>query len=258
MNKLCTATASGYSYRWVAPMHPLPPTSTHRPCHALPQGRQPKLHRPATTSTSPGNFAAPLFTPWLLQDHDMPRTGKAWGGLPPHHPPRHTGSAVPAVSLQHREGPQPVDQHLSAPPAATSDRYADCQGTNTFPVSFFKRLNIKRLKCSSYFSVNVAAKYYHVDAACKTKAIDNVIYLGEPLQHRISFTCTGTSYLCLPAQHRSFAVHPCSRDLLGFVFPFAGLLIWQTVTVLCFVLLLSNESCTQHGCSPEQSMGQDD
>lgn len=204
---------------------------------------------------STGNFATPLVTPWLLQDREMPGTERAWGGQ--HRPPWHTGSVVPAASPWHLTGPQPVDQHLPAP-AAPSDRYADCQDTNATPVSFFKQLNIKRPKCSSYFSVNAAAKYYHVDVACKTKAIDNVISPGERLWHRISFMCTEICYLHPPVQHWSSAVHPCTGDLLGFVFPFAGLLIRQKVNTLCFVLLLSNESCTKRDCSPEQSVGQDD
>lgn len=144
-----------------------------------------------------------------------PRGARDWEGR---------GCPTPAASHQPRAGPQPVAQRPLTPPAAPAGRYADCQGTDAFPVSFFKRLNIKRLKCGSYFSVNVAAKYYHINAACKIKAIDNVISPGESLRRRITLVRAQPCCLCLL---RSSAVHPGTRLLRGVVFPFAGLLVQQ-------------------------------
>lgn len=169
-------------------------------------------------------------------------TGKVWGDQQCPH-------STQAVGRQQRP-PSTVQVPcllLSTSPVAPSKRYADCQGTNATPLPFFKRLNIKRPKCSSYFNVNVAAKYYHFDVACKTKAIDNVISARELLCHSISFTCTETCYLCLPAQHRSSA--PWHQGLSGLCFP----LFWafNLAEGEHALLLLSNGSFTQCGCSPE-------
>lgn len=215
MNKHSTPASSTCSYGGVAPMHPLP-RCTHCP-HLL---------APSSPHSAPGTAAEAPSDSGRFQEygklcstlgHPMaaaaPRGACDWEGR---------GCPTPAASRR----PQPVAQHLLAPPAAPADRYADYQGTDAFPVSFFRRLNIKRLKCSSYFSVNVAAKYYHINAACKTKAIDNVVSPGEPLRLRITLVRTQPCCLCLL---RSSAVHPCTRPRRGVVFPFAGLLAQQPV-----------------------------
>lgn len=239
-------------FLWMGgPDAPAAPTSPHCPHHAVPQGWPPKPRPPpAAASMSAGKFATPSVAPWLLQDREMLGTGKLWGGqcCPLPRPP------APGSVPQHPAGPQPVDQHLPTPLAASSDGCAACQGTNATPPPFFKRLNIKRPKCSSYFSVNVAAKYSPVDVACKTKAIDNVISPGEPLRHRISFTFTETRYPRPPAQRQGSALHPCTQDLLGFAFPFSGLFMRRKVNTIRFGLLLSLLALSVgHG-----SMGQGD
>lgn len=79
-------------------------------------------------------------------------------------------SAAPWVTLRLRDGSR-VGRSI-IPHAAPPANYRDCEGTSAFPGSFFKRLKIKRPKRGSYFSINVAAKYYHVNAGWKTEAIN--------------------------------------------------------------------------------------
>lgn len=79
-------------------------------------------------------------------------------------------SAAPWVTLRLRDESR-VGRSI-IPHAAPPANYRDCEGTSAFPGSFFKRLKIKRPKRGSYFSINVAAKYYHVNAGWKTEAIN--------------------------------------------------------------------------------------